>query len=77
MRLRSDPSINSLLDLYDEHGQISNKAFSEGSPEKVHSGERAQIRRSGSTLRQLLGDEMDGENKSREGDISWAERYLG
>ncbi|KAI4523381.1 hypothetical protein K525DRAFT_178667, partial [Schizophyllum commune Loenen D] len=67
LRLRSDPSINSLLDLYDEHGQISNKAFSEGSPEKVHSGERAQ----------LLGDEMGGENKSREGDISWAERYLG
>ncbi|KAL1743265.1 hypothetical protein HDZ31DRAFT_41377 [Schizophyllum fasciatum] len=69
LRLRSDPSINSLLDLYDEHGQISNKAFSDGSPEKLQTNERAQ----------LLGDEFaDGsENRSREGDISWAERYLG
>ena len=43
---------------------------------------RAQVQRSGSTLRQLLGgsEPAHGDHErtsSNEGDISWAERFLG
>ncbi|KAF8159527.1 hypothetical protein B0H34DRAFT_748227 [Crassisporium funariophilum] len=76
LRLRSDPSVASLLDLYDEHGKLSSDAFSNSPPRE----ERAQIHRNGSTLRQLLGapsslSSRNG-NDSGEGDISWAERFL-
>ena len=73
IRLRRDPSVASLLDLYDEHGHLPAQAFSE-SPEKQG---RAQTKRSGSTLRQLLGGSSKTDLNATEGDISWAERYLG
>ena len=83
LRLRSDPSVASLLELYDEHGKVAADAFSNDSParplEPPKDG-RAQVKRNGSTLRQLLGVSPslyshDGDN-SGEGDISWAERFL-
>ncbi|KAF8074965.1 hypothetical protein FPV67DRAFT_1475572 [Lyophyllum atratum] len=79
LELRSHPSVASLLDMYDEHGRIPAQAFS-NSPEKA---ERVQTRRNGSTLRQLLGEppSLNSRNSngpgSMEGDISWAERFLG
>jgi hypothetical protein len=75
---RSDPSVASLLDMYDAHGHLDSKVFS-NTPEKES---RAQTRRSGSTLRQLLGATSSIKCKDTrhdsalEGDISWAERYL-
>lgn len=83
--LRSDPSVASLLELYDDHGCLPETAFS-NSPPKLPSPEtkpgRAQTRRSGSTLRQLLGvssskEKSDSNADLTEGDISWAERFLG
>ncbi|KAG7094067.1 hypothetical protein E1B28_007687 [Marasmius oreades] len=71
-RLRRDPSVASLLNMYDEHGHLPPQAFSD-SPEKQG---RAQTKRSGSTLRQLLGDPSKTDVNATEGDISWAERYL-
>ncbi|KZV74531.1 hypothetical protein PENSPDRAFT_601362 [Peniophora sp. CONT] len=114
-RLRQDPSVASLLDMYDTHGQLDSAVFS-NSPDKRQSTStsekrlsrsekrasrvekrlsrqqcqaeevddvgRAQIQRSGSTLRQLLGspEPEHGDHErtsSNEGDISWAERFLG
>ncbi|KAA1469018.1 hypothetical protein DENSPDRAFT_834539 [Dentipellis sp. KUC8613] len=76
-RLRQDPSVASLLDMYDSHGRLDEKAFSnsftassEGQPEG-----KPQVKRSGSTLRQLLGSPI--RDSTTEGDISWAERFLG
>ena len=78
--LRSDPSVASLLDMYDEHGRIPPKAFSNSPPSPQKEG-RAQVKRNGSTLRQLLGDpsclNSKDVNDASEGDISWAERFLG
>ncbi|EDR14018.1 uncharacterized protein LACBIDRAFT_305368 [Laccaria bicolor S238N-H82] len=81
--LRSDPSVASLLDMYDEHGRLPSKAFS-NSPPSPPRQERVQCRRNGSTLRQLLGapssltSRKGSDNHSTtEGDISWAERFLG
>jgi hypothetical protein len=78
-RLRQDPSVASLVNLYDEHGCLPPSAFSNSPPSPRR--ERAQVRRNGSTLRQLLGDpkpRIEGEdNSGQEGDISWAERFLG
>lgn len=85
LRLRSDPSVASLLDLYDMHGRVSTDAF-HNSPVKAGravkqaattNDGRAQINRNGSTLRQLLGDPSETTVDSFEGDISWAERFLG
>ncbi|KAF9461213.1 hypothetical protein BDZ94DRAFT_1221779 [Collybia nuda] len=77
--LRSDPSVASLLDMYDEHGRISPTAFS-NSPPSPQKRERTQTRRNGSTLRQLLGNpsSVSSQNDANdlEGDISWAERFL-
>lgn len=80
--LRSDPSVASLLDMYDEHGRIAPDAFS-NSPPSPKKEERAQTRRNGSTLRQLLGNPSSlnsrnaNDQSGLEGDISWAERFLG
>ncbi|KAJ7155400.1 hypothetical protein C8R43DRAFT_884603 [Mycena crocata] len=82
--LRSDPSVASLLDLYDEHGRLPARAFSNSPPSakgKAKEG-RAQVQRNGSTLRQLLGNPSASVNSrdetgALEGDISWAERFLG
>ncbi|KAF7309797.1 hypothetical protein MIND_00351600 [Mycena indigotica] len=73
--LRSDPSVASLLQLYDEHGQLPTGAFSNSPPREG----RAQVARSGSTLRQLLGNPLPvpGLDTSDLGDISWAEQFLG
>jgi hypothetical protein len=79
--LRSDPSVASLLQLYDDHGRLPENLFS-NSPPKKPSAEmkqgRAQTRRSGSTLRQLLGakEKSDSNADLTESDISWAERFL-
>jgi hypothetical protein len=70
-----DPSVASLLDMYDEHGRIHADAFS-NSPPYPQKQERAQTHRSGSTLRQLLGNPKSRGNDALEGDISWAERCL-
>ncbi|KAF7356613.1 hypothetical protein MVEN_00995400 [Mycena venus] len=76
--LRSDPSLVSLLSLYDEHGRLPTHTFSNSPPKEG----RAQVQRSGSTLRQLLGNPPSSVNSrddagALEGDISWAERFLG
>ncbi|KAJ7890563.1 hypothetical protein B0H14DRAFT_1109601, partial [Mycena olivaceomarginata] len=78
LRLHSDPSVASLLSLYDEHGRLPARAFSNSPPKEG----RAQVQRSGSTLRQLLGNPASSVNScddagALEGDISWAERFLG
>ncbi|TFK75022.1 hypothetical protein BDN72DRAFT_811874 [Pluteus cervinus] len=78
--LRSDPSVASLLDLYDEHGRLPARAFT-NSPPSPPRAERPQVQRNGSTLRQLLGNPPSlssrGGCSALEGDISWAERFLG
>ncbi|EKM50020.1 uncharacterized protein PHACADRAFT_264504 [Phanerochaete carnosa HHB-10118-sp] len=79
LRLRQDPSVASLLNMYDDNGRINSKAFSNTpppSPPSVELPGREPVKRSGSTLRQLLGASESGENVA-DGDISWAERYLG
>ena len=81
--LRADPSVASLLELYDDRGRLPENLFS-NSPPKQPSFEmkegRAQTRRSGSTLRQLLGasnkEKSDSNGDLTESDISWAERFL-
>jgi hypothetical protein len=75
LALRSDPSVASLIDMYDEQGRLPPEAFS-NSPEKQ---ERPQKKRNGSTLRELLGapDSLRFKvNGDVESDISWAERFL-
>jgi len=86
LRLRSDPSVASLIDLYDAHGKLSNDAFSNSPPSTPKDTPltegRAQVKRNGSTLHQLLGATSSNgsrdanESGSVEGDISWAERFL-
>ena len=83
LRLRSDPSVASLLDLYDEHGKLSSNAFSNSPPSPPVKEGRVQCRRNGSTLRQLLGaptsslsSRHENDSGSEGGDISWAERFL-
>lgn len=76
IRLRSDPSVVSLLELYDDHGRLANDAFANDESPSIQEG-CAKVRRSGSTLRQLLGaPSIENGNDNSEGDISWAERYL-
>ncbi|KAJ7623218.1 hypothetical protein FB45DRAFT_837262 [Roridomyces roridus] len=85
--LPSDPSVVSLVSLYDEHGRLPARTFSNSPPkgkekEQESGGGRAQVARSGSTLRQLLGNPSSSVNSrsdasTGEGDISWAERFLG
>ncbi|KAH9013267.1 hypothetical protein EDB85DRAFT_2034262 [Lactarius pseudohatsudake] len=78
--LRQDPSVASLLNMYDNQGQLDCKAFSNTptTSEKESSGDgRAQVKRGGSTLRQLLGNpESNRRASTTEGDISWAEAFL-
>ena len=78
-KLRRDPSVASLLDLYDEKGCLDSAIFenSPPSPAPISSG-REPRQRTGSTLRQLLGEPEPhfAVNATTEGDISWAERLL-
>ena len=80
LRLRTDPSVVSLVSMYDEHGKLSSDAFSSSPPRpetpKLEKDERVQCKRSGSTLRQLLGAPSKTDLDDSEGDISWAERFL-
>src|ERR1700722_3161403 len=78
--LRQDPSVLSLLNMYDDHGRLPAKAFS-NTPSPAKS--RTPARHNGSTLRQLLGNpvtsprEHESEDDSElEGDISWADNLL-
>ncbi|TBU33977.1 hypothetical protein BD311DRAFT_615434, partial [Dichomitus squalens] len=79
-KLRRDPSVASLLDLYDDHGCLDSNAFANSppSPAPIHdvSEGREPRPRTGSTLRQLLGEPAFAVNNTTEGDISWAERFL-
>ena len=80
--LRQDPSVASLLEMYDEQGRLDSGIFNNTIVAKEDdytlAEGRAQVQRSGSTLRQLLGSpEFNDANGSTEGDISWAERLLG
>lgn len=66
--------------MYDDNGRIRSTAFSNSPPASTGTqdvGGREQVKRSGSTLRQLLGEEPEAQNDNSEGDISWAERFLG
>ena len=78
--LRQDPSVASLLDMYDSHGRLDSKAFSNtpiASEKEPSRYGRAQVKRGGSTLRQLLGSPESNQRSSiTEGDISWAETFL-
>ena len=86
LRLRQDPSVVSLLNIYDSHGRLDNNVFSnsplkddQNDEEQVYTVGRPQHQRRVSTLRQLMGEpELEGQpNISRsEGEISWAERLL-
>lgn len=79
LRLRQDPSVASLLNMYDDKGMLDSMVFSNTPPNSAPIDElpgRQPVKRSGSTLRQLLGEPDNGEN-AVEGDISWAERVLG
>ena len=76
--LRQDPSVASLLNMYDNQGHLDSKVFSNTptASEKEPYG-RAQLKRGGSTLRQLLGSPGSSHRASTaDGDISWAEAFL-
>lgn len=75
LKLRQDPSIANLLDHYDDQGYLDSCIFSNSSPSPSQEG-GLQRRRTGSTLRQLLGH-PSSPNGSSNGDISWAEKFLG
>ncbi|KAF7793503.1 hypothetical protein EIP86_004615 [Pleurotus ostreatoroseus] len=78
LRLRQDPSVASLLNMYDDNGRIRSTAFSNSPVSNAPEHGRQPIKRSGSTLRQLLGEPTHDEaDEAGEGDISWAERFLG
>jgi hypothetical protein len=78
--LKQDPSVASLLDMYDNKGRLDINVFS-NTPSAVeketNKDDRVQLKRGGSTLRQLLGNpESTNCSGSTEGDISWAEGVL-
>lgn len=86
LRLRQDPSVVSLLNMYDSHGRLDNKVFSnspvkddQGDEDQVYAVDRPQHQRRESTLRQLMGKpeaEVQPNSSHSEGEISWAERLL-
>jgi hypothetical protein len=77
--LRQDPSVASLLDMYDNKGRLDINVFSNtpAAKKETRRDDRVQLKRGGSTLRQLLGNpESVNRSGSTEGDISWAEGVL-
>ena len=74
--LRQDPSVASLLYHYDDEGHLNSALFSNTPSPQKDGG--IQRRCTGSTLRQLLGHPSSPDlRNSIEGDISWAEKFLG
>ncbi|KAI0640801.1 hypothetical protein C8Q79DRAFT_1099525 [Trametes meyenii] len=81
--LRQDPSVVSLLNMYDDKGCLDVHAFAGTPPNPApipteFEGKQPR-QRTGSTLRQLLGESRPGymaNSNVTEGDISWAERFL-
>ncbi|KAH9848490.1 hypothetical protein C2E23DRAFT_739671 [Lenzites betulinus] len=81
--LRQDPSVVSLLNMYDDNGCLDSQAFASTPPTPAPISTEVEGKqprqRTGSTLRQLLGEAQPAhiENiTAAEGDISWAERFL-
>jgi len=66
--------------MYDNQGHLDSKVFSNtptASEKEPSRDGRAQVKRGGSTLRQLLGNpESNHRVSTTEGDISWAEAFL-
>lgn len=85
LKLRRDPSVASLLTMFDDIGRIRSDAFSNTprAEAPIEDIGREQNKRTGSTLRQLLGaPESENINEfanetAMMGDISWAEHFLG
>ena len=67
-RLRQDPSVASLLNMYDEKGRLNDKAFS--NTPRASSCVLDNNHRE-STFRSLLGD-----SEASDADLSWAERCI-
>ncbi|OSD05467.1 hypothetical protein PYCCODRAFT_1362095 [Trametes coccinea BRFM310] len=80
--LRQDPSVVSLLKMYDDQGCLDVHAFASTPPTPAPISTEFEGReprpRTGSTLRQLLVEPQPAfmTNNTTEGDISWAERFL-
>ncbi|OAX43982.1 hypothetical protein K503DRAFT_707462, partial [Rhizopogon vinicolor AM-OR11-026] len=74
LRLRQDPSVASLLNIYDENGCLDSHVFSNSPPVTGNKG-RLQRRRTGSTFRQLMGHSSGPELRNNS-DIEWAENVL-
>lgn len=74
LRLRQDPSVASLLNIYDENGCLDSHVFSNTPPV---TGKKARLPRhsTGSTFRQLLGHPSNSELRNNS-DIEWAENFL-
>jgi len=75
LRLRQDPSVASLLNIYDENGCLDSHVFS-NSPLVTRKEKRLKRRSTGSTFRQLLGNQSTPELRNNS-DIEWAENCLG
>ena len=86
LRLRQDPSVVSLLNMYDSQGRLDNNVFlnspvkdDQSDEDRAYAAGRPQHQRRGPTPRQPTGKpEAEAQpNTSRsEGEISWAERFL-
>lgn len=76
LTLRQDPSVASLLNHYDDKGCLDSAIFS-NTPTSAPREGRVQRRRTGSTLRQLLGNPSSPDLRDASADISWADKFLG
>lgn len=74
LRLRQDPSVASLLNIYDENGCLDSHVFS-NSPLVTENEGRLRRRRTASTFRQLLGHPSNPDLRN-DSDIEWAESVL-
>lgn len=73
-RLRQDPSVVSLLEMYDDNGRLDEHAFSNTPPPLPSALARS---RRESTFKDLLRSEVDEKSEDAiEGDLSWAERCI-
>ena len=66
-RLRQDPSVANLVDMYDEKGQLNDKVFS-NTPVTASNLTRRQRE---STFHELLG-----ESETSDPDLAWAEQCI-